>query len=97
MKSLFVLFFRSKNVSLAYTQIVTRNKEPDEAVEKKSKEESGSHNKHLLLITSLVFGGSLIGCIVVGFSLPKPGPRTPHMSAGKTYPDDDPDQEVSGL
>jgi len=67
--------------------------DPEKPAGKTSKEDSGSHNKHLLLITSLVFGGSFIGCIVVGFSLPKPGPRTPHMSAGKSYPDDDSDPE----
>jgi len=67
--------------------------ETETPAEEKPKEKTGNRNKHLLLITSLVFGGSLIGCIVVGFSLPKPGQRTPHMSAGKPYPDDDPEPE----
>ena len=73
---------------------VTQAQDTETPAEKQPKEKTGSRNKHLLLITSLVFGGSLIGCIVVGFSLPKPGQRTPHMSAGKPYPDDDPEPEV---
>ena len=73
---------------------VTQAKDTETPAEEKPKENTGSRNKHLLIITSLVFAGSLIGCIVIGFSLPKPGQRTPHMSAGKPYPDDDPEPEV---